>query len=388
MRLIQRLNGWLETRWVTPAYAGWVLMGLIFFFLLAAANTMAGWLYVLSGMGLALLAIAALVPPRILQGIAVERQSIYPVHAGDTLPLGLTLRNLTPTEKSLLQVQDQPPPGLGTTVATAMADSVAPPLETGQSKTITTLPASGTQTWNYAVETQRRGIYHWQWVYLRTATPFGLFWCRRRRRATARAIVYPVVLNLAQCPLIDQVGQASQQSLANQPSHEGTTRSLRPYRWGDSMRLVHWRTSARHNELRVRNLEGMAGGQPLVIGLDSSAAWDTDQFEQAVIAAATLYRYAERQTAVQLWTPSIGLCQGEQAVLETLAQIQAQAPGGHVPPQQPTIWLSPNPERFATLPPHSHLILWSQPDTSPVAVPSLTIQPDEPLQNQLQRLTS
>jgi hypothetical protein len=40
---------------------------------------------------------------------------------------------------------------------------------------------------------------------------------------------------------------------------EGITRALRPYRWGDPIRLVHWRTSARFGDLRIRELEVTLG---------------------------------------------------------------------------------------------------------------------------------
>ncbi|MEO0378068.1 MAG: DUF58 domain-containing protein, partial [Cyanobacteria bacterium P01_A01_bin.17] len=383
MRLTRRINDWLETHWVTPAYAGWVLLGLTLFFLLAASNTLAGWLYVLSGLGLALLAIATLLPPRILQGITIERQTLYPVNAGNTLRLGLTFHNTTTSEKSLLQVQDQIPSELGTCIDTADSKER---LGLEQSATIATIPALGTQTWSYGVETRHRGIYHWQSIHLRTAAPLGLFWCRRQRLVKAKAIVYPIVLNLTQCPLIDQVGQEqSQQTHHLQMSHEGVTRSLRPYRWGDPMRLVHWRSSARHNELRIRELEVSTGGQGLVIGLDSAADWHPDDFEQAVIAAASLYTYAERQMPIQLWTAGTGLCQGTQRVLETLAQVQPQEECLHSLPNVPIIWLSQTSDRLSQLSLQSRVIAWSRSETTALQRPlsDCMIQANQPLQPQL-----
>ena len=365
MRFVQRINHWLETRWVTPAYAGWVLLGLTLFFLLAAANTLAGWLYVLSGLGLALLAIATSSSLLALCRASPSNGTpLYPVHAGATLRMGLTLRNTTPQVKSLLQIQDQLPAGLGKPVETAIA----------------TIPALGTQTWTYGIETRKRGIYHWQTVHLRTAAPLGLFWCQRQRRAKAKAIVYPIVLDLAQCPLIDSVGQEqSQQNQHPQASHEGITRSLRPYRWGDPMRLVHWRSSARHNELRVRELEVFSGGQGIIIGLDSAMHWHPDDFEQAVIAAASLYVYAERQISTQLWTAGNGLCQGTQRVLETLAQVQPQENSQHSLPNLPMIWLSQRPDSSSRLPADSNILLWSRPDVTlsqQTSLPEFMIQPD------------
>jgi uncharacterized protein (DUF58 family) len=388
MRVAQQINHWLETHWVTPAYAGWVLLGLTLFFLLAAANTLAGWLYVLSGLGLALLAIAMLLPPRTLQGITIERQPFYPVNAGGTLRLGLTLKNTTNRDKSLLQIRDQIPLELGTFTEAAAASV----LNQGTITAIATIPASGTQTWNYSIETRQRGIYHWRSVHLRTAAPLGLFWCQRQHPVEAKAIVYPVVLNLAQCPLLDPIGpDQRQQTHQLQTSHEGVTRSLRPYRCGDPMRLVHWRSSARHNTLRIRELEVFTGGQGLIIGLDSAADWHPDDFEQAVIAAASLYIYAERHMPIQLWTAGNGLCQGTQRVLETLAQVQPQAESQHSLPNVPMIWLSPNLDCRSQLPTRSRVVCWSRSDRNIPQRPSLSdfvIQSNQPLQPQLENPVS
>lgn len=388
MRFAQQINHWLESHWVTPAYAGWVLLGLTLFFLLAAANTLAGWLYVLSGLGLAVLAIATLLPPRMLQGITLERQTLYPVNAGNTLRLGLTFRNTTKSEKSLLQVQDQIPSELGTVVDIVGAQSRSDSESNSTLATIATIPASGTQTWSYGIETRHRGIYHWESVRLRTAAPLGLFWCQRQRLAKAKAIVYPIVLKLTQCPLIDQAGQdQSQQTQHPRPDHEGMTRSLRPYRWGDPMRLVHWRSSARHNELRVRELEVFTGGQGMIIGLDSAADWHPDDFEQAVIAAASLYIYAaQHKASIQLWTAGNGLCQGTQRVLETLAQVQSSEKSQHSLPNAPMLWLTQNPNPLSPLPLNSRTVIWarSATTTSQESRADFIIQPDHPLQSQLE----
>ncbi len=47
--LIKRINNWVESHWATPAFSGWIILGIALAFFGAATNTMAGWLYVLSG---------------------------------------------------------------------------------------------------------------------------------------------------------------------------------------------------------------------------------------------------------------------------------------------------------------------------------------------------
>ncbi len=382
MKFAPRLTNWLEIHWATPAYAGWVLLGLTLFFLLAAANTLAGWLYVLSGLGFALLAIAAVLPVRSLQGITIQRQPLYPVSAGDSLTLTLTFHNATSTPKSLLMVEDHLPPALGACGKTA----------------IETIPARGTYTWIYAVQTHQRGVYRWQHISLRTAAPLGLFWSRRQRHIPGKAMIYPTVLPLSQCPLIDQAGrdqerQIQYQTALPQASPEGATRSLRPYRWGDPLRLVHWRTSARYNELRIRELEIFTSGQRIVIALDSAFRWHPDDFEQAVIAAASLYSYAHQHYPdVELWTAGAGRQHSPTAILETLAQVQLAEDHQHPIANTPVVWMTQNSESLTRLPQGSLWLLWSaqrlKGAQSAAPKPSGTmgrlIVPDQPLHSQLQ----
>ncbi|WP_431658515.1 DUF58 domain-containing protein [Pantanalinema rosaneae] len=385
---------WLESHWVAPAYSGWLLGGVSIFFFMAATNTMAGWLYVLSGIGLALLAIAAILPERMVRHLQIQRCPIHPVSAGDVLTIEVLIENRSQHSKTLLQVRDLLPHVLGQPVVTSI-EQIAP---------------HDSYRWIYTQPTSRRGIYRWQSLQVRTAAPWGLFWCRRSHTVKAIAIVYPTVLPLTQCPLIDEMGRDTSLQLnsdrRSQAATEGLTRSLRPYRWGDATRFVHWRTSARYGELRVRELEVFTGGQELIICLDSAASWRSsttlaeppEDFEQAVIAAASLYFYAcHCSMSVRLWTAGTGLLQGNQGVLEALA---ATYPGESIRaeslPTVPLVWLTQNPASLNTLPPGSRWILWTgdqppeqwQSETKSALLTrssvGIVIKPESPLQLQLQ----
>jgi uncharacterized protein (DUF58 family) len=377
MKLLDRTTSWLETHWVNPAYSGWLMGGLALFFFGAATNTMAGWLYVISGMMLAVLALASALPIRALRGIKLRRSPIAPVSVGESLTLEVWVENSTKQPKALIQLLDLLPAPLPT-IRTAVEQ----------------IPAQNTYCWRANLPTDQRGIYRWQTVQLRTAAPLGLFWRRQNQNLPAKAVVYPTVLQLAQCPLMDQfrrddqpINSYSQTKLAS----EGMTRTLRPYRWGDSTRMIHWRSSARYGELRIRELETNQSGQELVIGLDSEIIWNDACFEQAVVAAASLYFYGiQRQLQVSLWTAGTGLIKGEQTVLETLAAVQFQE---HLQINRPqvSLWLTQTPERLADLATGSRWLLWQHPEFDlPTGIPALesysgiVIQPNQPLQTQLQ----
>lgn len=119
MKLLDRFTRWLETHWVNPAYSGWLLGGLALFFFAAATNTMAGWLYVISAVMVAILALAALLPVQTLRGIRCQRAAIQPVSVGEALVLELVVKNQTAHAKPLIQVLDELPAPL-TPIRTAI----------------------------------------------------------------------------------------------------------------------------------------------------------------------------------------------------------------------------------------------------------------------------
>ena len=139
---------------------------------------------------------------------------------------------------------------------------------------------------------------------------------------------------------------------------------------GDPMRLIHWRSSARIGELQVRELELITAGQEIVIALDSSSKWEADNFEQAVITAASMYFYVKKNYGqknyapknimqVQLWTAKTNLVKEERLVLETLAASNPLEDTSNVePPKLPLIWLTQNPLTLSSLPVGSRWILW------------------------------
>ncbi|MBT9312526.1 DUF58 domain-containing protein [Leptothoe kymatousa] len=378
----KRISHWLENNWVTPAYSGWVLLGITLCFIGAATNTMAGWLYVIGGVNIALLSVSSILPQRGLAGISLSRKPPRPVSAGEALSMVVDVENTTERPKSLLQVQDLVPRALGKT----------------QKHAIATLPAKSHHTWRYEIPTESRGIYSWPEIRLRTAAPLGLFWCSRIQAAKAKAIVYPQILPLTRCPVMDTLGdEAGRQQLQKEPINatgtEGLTRALRPYRWGDPTRLIHWRTSARYGELRVRELEVLTSHQSLIIALDTSHTWDLNNFESAVIAAASLYDYGQKQgLATQFWSSQTGLIQEKIRVLTTLAGIQADTTGNHKLPAPPLVWLTAQPNQ--PLPHHSAEIVFSPQtaahssgDNTTTKHRRLVINPVDDLQRQLQNVT-
>ena len=373
MRWINRYNRWLEQHWVAPTYSGWVILLLTASFWLAAANTLAGWLYVLSGTCLALLFVAAWLPTRLLKGITVQRAPLYSICVGETLSLGITLASTSASKAILLQCQDQLPATFEAPLWQTLEWSDEPKYH-----------------WTFGVTPQQRGLYQWQIITLKTGMPFGLFSCQRRRICPASVLIYPEILALSHCPILDEFAAVQSHHLDQQHSQQlgqdGTTRSLRPYRHGDARRLIHWRSSAKFNELRTRELEVIAGESPVIIALNSGDRWSTDNFESAVIAASSLFRYAQQHgIAVQVWTAGAGIQRQDIDVLETLALVDLRETETYPIPNLPVLWLTEDLQSAASLAPGSRIIQWPRSQTIETMPVDLQIEADRELGGQLQK---
>jgi uncharacterized protein (DUF58 family) len=368
----ERINT-LEQRWIAPAYAGWVVLAISIGLFMAATNTMTGWLYVLSAVGLVLAIIAAILPVKSLQALSVEHLPHAPVTVGDELAIELRIHNKSLQPQTMFQVYDYRPPALA--------------LKNIEPLAIERVPAQGTHTAKLRCLANRRGYYQWERVELRSGQPLGLFWCRRSRRAPIQIWVYPQHLRLAKCPVVDNFASPnsidpSESTQRAQLSTHGTTRSLRPYRMGDPLRLIHWRSSARYGEFRVRELEAVHTRPVVTICLNAAATWAELPFEQAVVAAASLYFYANaQQLTVNFWTSQHGSLQGQHAVLQALAEIEIGA-GGAVPPNEPLLWITTNSQGLDALPTDSRYVMWGESNSR---LTGLSIDPEYSLANQLQK---
>jgi len=198
-----------------------------------------------------------------------------------------------------IQVQDLLPPALGTQPVWAMD----PPQ----------------QAHSYEVTPTQRGIHPWTGVRVRSAAPLGLIWRQRVLTCPGQIIVYPRLWDVGRVNLLALGGTPGQTQRAQQVftrnASEGSTRSVRPYRSGDPMRWVHWRTSARVGSLQIRELEQPQNGEGLTLVLDATPPWEANRFELALEAVASLLVYALRRAMpVRLMTPTATLTQREEGL--------------------------------------------------------------------------
>jgi uncharacterized protein (DUF58 family) len=236
------------------------------------------------GIGLVLTAIAFVRIRRVQ--IQVARAVTPPrVHAGAPSQVTLTVTNGGNRRTPVVRVTD---PVSGT----RGANLLVAPLQPG-------VPARAA----YRLPTERRGVVEIGPMQVQVADPFGLASATLPAAGTARLTVYPPVHRLAHLP---PTGGADPH--AGFEHHRTLTRggedfyALRPYVVGDELRRVHWPSSARHDELLVRQDEVPWQGR-LTVLLDNSAPADLGERGldlAATIAASVLAAAHQRGNLVRL----------------------------------------------------------------------------------------
>ncbi len=163
---------------------------------------------------------------------------------------------------------------------------------------VTRLPPDRAVSLSYPLYLQERGVHTLGPLVARITDPFGLAEYRRTLAGRSRLVVTPVVAPLTGMPAGGELGtgEAGAGRVGAGPGQD--TVVVRSYRQGDDLLKVHWRTTARRDELMVRVEEWPWRGGATVL-LDHRAAahrgsGPTSSLEYAVSLAASVYVHLVR----------------------------------------------------------------------------------------------
>lgn len=187
------------------------------------------------------------------------------------------------------------------------------------------LPPNRTATAAYQIVCRPRGIYSVGPTEIEVRDPLGLASASVSTGITDRLIVYPNVEALAGFP--NERGRDPATS-ASRPEHSQRGGedfyTLRSYQDGDDLRRVHWPSSARLDELMIRQMETPWQSRALVFFDVRRTTYESkDAFERAVRGAASVAAHLGGAFAADMWMGG-GLIDLAHPALafEALAEIQ------------------------------------------------------------------
>jgi len=228
-----------------------VLIGITLVVYFAALNRSQALIWAVAAVLSASLVIGFAWPQWLLSRLMVRRSGPDKAAEGEVISLGVTVENRGWLPRFMVEVVDRLPfVGAGEGRAPG---SVSLGL-------IGYIPGLGRRDFQVRLVCEKRGLYQLGPAGLSTSFPLGLTEARRGGQENLSVlVVYPEIFPIAAWPL------QGAPSLIHRggyflPGGAGSAefRSLREYRRGDNPRHVHWPTSARLNQLMVKEYEPLA----------------------------------------------------------------------------------------------------------------------------------
>ncbi|MGA7097285.1 MAG: DUF58 domain-containing protein [Acidimicrobiia bacterium] len=256
-----------------PTLRGWALSGaglalLFLWYALGEAELL------LTALFLLLAQLVALAYVRLRRPVLVvnRRLGSSTVHDGDTTNVTLLVDNPSRHSAGYLTIEDD-------VNELGVATFEVAKMKRGESTTAT-----------YRVTCRPRGVYRVGPTVVRATDPLGLAETNVGTGPVDRIVVYPAVEELTGFPIVrgqDPAMQASRPEHARRGGEDFYT--LREYQRGDDLRRVHWPSSAKTDELMIRQLETPWQSRALVLLDVRSGSYESSAaFERAVSGAATI----------------------------------------------------------------------------------------------------
>jgi uncharacterized protein (DUF58 family) len=321
------------------AWALFILSAILYFL---ANQTQVGWIYIITDGIIGLLIVAALYSWGMLAGIRASRE-LRPVSADSVEPesqpdkVELTSPSFhedDPIEISLHFRQTGLRPAL--LVGGLEQCPFAPAEDAIQPFFIPTLFGGQTSSLTYRTTCDRRGVFSFAPLRLESKGPFGLFHTQNMVAAPGEILIYPAYHSLKRLRLFEKRELAEQAAL--RVGRGSQVIGTREYRTGDSLRQIHWRSTARTGQLVVKEFSDDEQ-QAFTVVLDLQADLSIgggkfSTFETAIRLAASFGYYAtQKNIPLRLmgsspkWTPP-AMPLGWWGLLNYLAKVQND---GHEP---------------------------------------------------------
>ncbi|MEW6406976.1 MAG: DUF58 domain-containing protein [Chloroflexota bacterium] len=149
-----------------------------------------------------------------------------------------------------------------------------------------------TNSWHTNGACTRRGIYQLGGTTLRSGDPFGIYTVEVHWPECSKMVVMPPIIPLSSIDIMPVGGMSEGRPRPNLLEQTVNASSVRQYVQGDSMKLIHWPTTARHNQFYTRLMDGSpAGNWWIALDVDSNVQAGDDPestIELGVILAASL----------------------------------------------------------------------------------------------------
>ncbi len=247
---------------------------LVVFLIMQIIDASKVWVALLVGLGLAFL-VSFLWISSLAQHLSLVREMRFGwAQVGDRLEERFTLENHGWASCLWIEIEDQSNlPGYQADLVTGVE---------GRSHT----------EWRTESVCSHRGLFTIGPTRLTTGDPFGIFTLQIQDPASRLVIVVPPIVPLPAIEVAPGGRSGSGRPRQNAPERTVSASTVRQYVPGDNLHAIHWKTTARRDNLFVRIFDGTPTGDwRIILDLDQAVqageAWDSTE-EHGVVLAASL----------------------------------------------------------------------------------------------------
>ncbi|HET6370358.1 MAG TPA: DUF58 domain-containing protein, partial [Nitrospiria bacterium] len=267
-----------------------ILLTLVSFFL--AWNRTINLLYAMFALLGATLVLAYILPRRALRGVSALRTLPATAFEGEEIEVAVHLKNAGWTPRYMIEVVDAIP-------------SAEPSLRRPMTF-VARLSGGSARDYCYPVTCYKRGVYRVGPLSLRSAYPLGI---RSAEKVLSDdqhdLLVYPKTFEIPVFPLAGARLTLSGVEALSKAGGSQEFFGTREYKHGDSLKHIHWPSTARHGSLIVKEFEQRASTEvSLFLDLHRDSLFGEGRettLEYAVKIAASIGKYAlEKGHNVQL----------------------------------------------------------------------------------------
>ncbi len=233
---------------MTKAGFGFIVAGGFVYFL--ASQTQIGWLYLFDAIIWSLLVLSAILPWYSLKSLQVECQVLLPTSVlrqpqlccpleDETVEVKLKVTNNGRLARHFIKVLEDCP--------------FAQPEKRHRAFLLTSLNPRSTTVFSYTATCYRRGYYASSSTTLQSSGPLGLIVRRRSFHLPLNLTVYPTYYQMEGLPAAEAAwadwGHAVKSSAAAE------FYGSREYQYGDPLKHIHWRNTARRGRFMLKEFE-------------------------------------------------------------------------------------------------------------------------------------
>src|SRR6476660_4953379 len=213
-------------------------------------------------------------------------------HVGDQMRVTYTLRNTSRVPKLWLEIHNP------TTLPGGLPGRAI------------TLGGRAERSWLIRAPLSRRGHFRVEPLHIRTGDPFGFFEASATVGQGISIVVYQRIEPLPRWRLPAAALEGSHASPVRTLQTTPMATSVRPYAPGDAMNRIHWKTTARHGEIQVKEFDLEQTADAWIIldlqrGIQTGRG-DESTVEVAIRAAASIADRALQENRAVGMTVNVG----------------------------------------------------------------------------------